>query len=67
MFQYKRTLLLFAGLLTAATLMAQNVRMDVNLKKPGAITPRQRMFFGEGKAVKATVDPMSFNIFVFER
>ena len=40
---------------------------DNTLDDPEAITPRQRMFFGEGKAVKATVDPMSFNIFVFER
>jgi len=40
---------------------------DNTLDDPEAITPRQRMFFGEGKAIKATVDPMSFNIFVFER
>ncbi|MCR5827429.1 MAG: carbohydrate binding domain-containing protein [Bacteroidales bacterium] len=40
---------------------------DNTLDDPEAITPRTRMFFGEGTAVKATVDPMSFNIFVFER
>jgi len=64
---FKRTILTAACLCAALSLAGQTVRMDVNLKKPEAITPRQRMFFGEGKAVKATVDPMSFNIFVFER
>ncbi len=40
---------------------------DNTLDAPEAIVPRQRIFIGEGKAITATVDPMSFNIFVFER
>ncbi len=40
---------------------------DNTLDDPEAIVPCQRIFIGEGKAITATVDPMSFNIFVFER
>ena len=75
MFKYKRTLLIFDGLKKTETVKAvksivytfPDPDADNTLDDPEAITPRQRMFFGEGKAVKATVDPMSFNIFVFER
>ncbi|MBO4764553.1 MAG: alpha-L-arabinofuranosidase, partial [Bacteroidales bacterium] len=40
---------------------------DNTLDDPQAIIPRTRIFQGEGKAVTASIDPMSFNIFVFER
>ena len=40
---------------------------DNTLDEPEAIIPRTRIFQGEGKAVQASIDPMSFNIFVFER
>ena len=41
--------------------------IDNTLDDPEAIVPRTRMFQGEGKAIKAYLDPLSFNIFVFER
>ena len=40
---------------------------DNTLDDPQAIVPRQRVFQGEGKAITTFIDPMSFNIFVFER
>ena len=40
---------------------------DNTLDDPQAIVPRTRIFQGEGKAITATVDPMSFNVFILER
>ncbi|MBR5430998.1 MAG: alpha-L-arabinofuranosidase, partial [Bacteroidales bacterium] len=40
---------------------------DNTLDDPEAIIPRTRIFQGEGKAITATVDPRSFNIFILER
>lgn len=40
---------------------------DNTLDDPEAIIPRTRIFQGEGKSVTASLDPESFNIFVFEK
>jgi len=40
---------------------------DNTLDDPEAIVPRTGIFQGEGRSVKASLDPESFNIFVFEK
>lgn len=48
-------------------LRSENLYVDNSLESPDAIVPLELPSAGEGQSISATVEPLSFSVFILER